>query len=143
MEKVKKHLKHLYFLNEELKVFQAKIEELTRASTTINSPSFDRVGSKTVYRTEAKYIRLIEKLSELKEAYARKLDEYITFYGDVRELIVSLENADMRLIMKYRYIHFMKWEEISDKLKLSNKHVYRLHNQALMILSKGFEVKGK
>jgi len=54
---------------------------------------------------------------------------------EIREKIYQVENPNRRLVLLYRYINFMKWEEIADQMNYSIKQLHRIHNAALTDIS--------
>lgn len=75
-------------------------------------------------------------------AYAAKLDELL---GDLkeqmekriqlrREIVKKIEDMDSeteKAVLRYRYIHMLKWEEIAVKMHYTFRHVVRIHGEAL------------
>ena len=75
-------------------------------------------------------------------AYAAKLDELLIELKDQmdkriqlrREIVKKIEAMDSeteKAILRYRYIHFLKWEEIAVKMSYTFRHVVRMHGRAL------------
>lgn len=58
-----------------------------------------------------------KRLSELKEK--------------VVTILEKLNNLDLMLVIIYRNLSFMKYEDIMSKMHLSRSSVYRLHNEAM------------
>lgn len=75
-------------------------------------------------------------------AYAAKLDELLSDLKDQmdkriqlrREIVKKIEAMDSeteKAVLRYRYIHMLKWEEIAVKMEYSWQHVHRIHGKAL------------
>ena len=75
-------------------------------------------------------------------AYAAKLDELLIELKDQmdkriqlrREIVKKIESMDSeteKAVLRYRYIHMLKWEEIAVKMEYSWQHVHRIHGKAL------------
>lgn len=75
-------------------------------------------------------------------AYAAKLDELLIELKDQmdkriqlrREIVKKIEAMDSeteKSVLRYRYIHMLKWEEIAVKMEYSWQHVHRIHGKAL------------
>ena len=75
-------------------------------------------------------------------AYAAKLDELLIELKDQmdkriqlrREIVKKIEAMDSeteKAVLRYRYIHMLKWEEIAVKMEYSWQHVHRIHGKAL------------
>ena len=75
-------------------------------------------------------------------AYAAKLDELLIELKDQmdkriqlrREIVKKIEDMDSeteKAVLRYRYIHMLKWEEIAVKMHYTFRHVVRIHGEAL------------
>jgi len=45
------------------------------------------------------------------------------------------DTQPQRDVLKFRYMHWMRWEKIALEMKYSEQHVYRLHWQAMRVIS--------
>lgn len=74
--------------------------------------------------------------------YAARVDELesdittarykrIEVYEQVRDHIEAMEDEREKLLLTYRYIRGMKWEEIAVKMDLTWRHTLRIHGSAL------------
>ena len=54
----------------------------------------------------------------------------------VWEYMVYLDTPGQRAVIRFRYIEWMRWEKIALAMKYSDKHVYRLHWQAMRVICK-------
>lgn len=75
-------------------------------------------------------------------AYAAKLDELLSDLKDQmdkriqlrREIVKKIEAMDSeteKAVLRYRYIHMLKWEEIAVKMSYTWQHIHRIHGKAL------------
>ena len=53
---------------------------------------------------------------------------------EILKAIETLNNADMRSICIHRYLNCREWPEISARLHISERHVHRLHGEALQLI---------
>ena len=63
---------------------------------------------------------------ELKKDIAAVLEKKKKIYKDL-QILCGLEKE----IMQLRYIGGLSWDEIADKINVSSRHVYRIHDKAL------------
>ena len=49
----------------------------------------------------------------------------------IRTVIDEVANTDERMVLRYRYIHNLTWEQIGDELHADRTTVYRWHNSAI------------
>ena len=75
-------------------------------------------------------------------AYAAKLDELLRELEDQmneriqlrREIVRKIECMDSeteKAVLRYRYIHMLKWEEIAVKMHYGYRNVLKVHGRAL------------
>lgn len=75
-------------------------------------------------------------------AYAAKLDELLIELKDQmdkriqlrREIVKKIEAMDSeteKAVLRYRYIHMLKWEEIAVKMHYGYRNVLKVHGRAL------------
>ncbi len=126
----KEYLHQAYRLDHRI---NSDIEELARLremSVSIASPQLtERV--QTSHSTEAPFVRCIYKIQELEEKINAEVDLYVDLKSEIRGVIEKVENTDEQMVLRYRYIHNMTWEQIGDELHADRTTVYRWHNTAL------------
>ena len=81
--------------------------------------------------TEAPFIRRLEKVWELQDKINREIDRFIDLKAQMRDVIATVSDADEQMVLRYRYIHNMTWEQIGDELHADRTTVFRWHNAAL------------
>ena len=74
--------------------------------------------------------RLALKHVELLERYREKLVELRTAQLRIEKAIEPL-SPDERMLMRYRYIDGLTWEEVAVKMGYSWRQVHRIHAKAL------------
>lgn len=71
------------------------------------------------------------RLDSLEIKLEKEKCDRIYSYEAVEKAIDSLENAQERDVLFYRYIKGMSWWEIAEKMKYSERQVHRFHGGAL------------
>ena len=59
------------------------------------------------------------------------IDRLVDLKEQIRTVIDRVENPDEQMVLRYRYIHNMTWEQIGDELKADESTVRRWHRRAL------------
>ena len=125
----KEYLHQAYRLDHKI---SSDIEELARLremSVSISSPKLgERV--QTSRATEAPFVRCILKIRELEEKINTEVDLYVDLKSEIRSIIEKVENTDEQMVLRYRYIHNMTWEQIGDELHADSSTVRRWHGAA-------------
>lgn len=70
---------------------------------------------------------------ELQERYRAKLDELAAEQLEIEKAIEPLD-AVFRMLLRYRYIDGLKWEEVCIKMNYSWRQTHYLHGRALQQL---------
>jgi len=74
--------------------------------------------------------RYIEQLEELSDLYEDKKADFVETQIAIERAISSLP-PELRLLMRYRYVDGLKWEEVNEKMHISHMTSVRMHKMAL------------
>lgn len=75
--------------------------------------------------------RPMDKVLEIDEGINREIDTLQTIRQEIREALNQLEDESLKLLMEYRYIDGMTWEQVAVKMHYSYMQICRLHGKAL------------
>ena len=75
--------------------------------------------------------RPMDKVLEIDEEINREIDELQTVRQEIRAALNQLEDESLKLLMEYRYIDGLTWEQIAVKMNYCWRQVCRKHGQAL------------
>lgn len=75
--------------------------------------------------------RPMDKVLEIDVEINREIDEMQIARKEIRETLNQLEDESLKLLMEYRYIDGMTWEQIAEKMDYSRQWVTSLHGMAL------------
>ena len=75
--------------------------------------------------------RPMDKVMEIEAQITREIDQLHTIRQEIKEALDQLEDENLRLLMEYRYIDGMTWEQIAEKMDYSRQWVTSLHGRAL------------
>lgn len=114
-----KSLNSLYWLKKERKQIENQIKELTVLSAVAMSgmPSSGRVSSPVE--------RFNERLEQLREKLQRKCDEILAETERIEAVIENIEDADVRVIARERFINNKGFQAIGDKLYIDRTTAYK------------------
>ena len=125
----KEFLQQAYYAQQEVDMKLEQIERLqslaTRTTTVFkNTPSGSACADSKI---ETAVIRIQEQINRL----ATELAELLNVTEKVSAAIAQVKNPVEKKILKYRYLCFFSWKQISLLMKTSLRQIYRLHSQAL------------
>ena len=135
-DEVKAYLWQAYKLDKRLQREQMKLEKL-RSAIEYHSPAFDGMGGHgsgdKLSEAVASIVERSQRVDELAALYAKK-------YAEIERSIRSVGDDVLEEVLELRYLQYMKWEEITDKMGYKDtRWVQRLHGRALKNLSQTIE----
>lgn len=75
--------------------------------------------------------RPMDKVLEIDAEINREIDELQTVRQEIRAALNQLEGENLKLLMEYRYIDGLTWEQIAVKMHYGFQWVCKLHGRAL------------
>lgn len=125
----KEFLQQVYLAHHEIELCLEEISKLqslaTRTTTVIKG--VPNGGQTVVSKIENSITQMDTKAADL----AEKIKILVEVMDKVWAAISQVENSNERIILKYRYLCFFSWQQISFLMKISLRQIYRLHNDAL------------
>ena len=76
----------------------------------------------------------VEKLLEEDQRLAEKIAEYLTAKKEIEAEIETVEDEQLRCLLRYRYIDHLTIEQIADEMGYSYRNICYLHKKALQLL---------
>lgn len=67
------------------------------------------------------------RIEELEDSIYNEMEQYVSMLKKIRDVINKIEDIDEMLVLKYRYILHYSFRRISNKMKLSNRQLGRIH----------------
>ncbi len=132
----KEYLKQARHLDQLIRCDQKSLEELNHLSTSI--PALDYSKEKVASSgnsPHANYTFLLEKKLELEGRIKGSMAESMRLKLEIRDKLENIFPIEQRLILDYRYLQQLKWEEIGVKMGISKRTANRLHGLALKKIS--------
>lgn len=127
----KQYLRQAYRLNELINTDLAELEQLKALSKSVSSPNLSGMPSSGTKNTEPAFVRAIEKIIDLEKVIDAEIDRFVDLKREIRNVINQVPDNNQKLVLKLRYIQFLKWESVAIEMDLSLKQVHRIHNEAL------------
>lgn len=109
----------LYFIKLEIEEIKDEIKSITEISSAeITGMPHGATISNPTEQNFLKKEKLIEKLE-------KKVNQYIDELIRIEGIIDNIENEEVRLIARLRFIQNLKWDEISRKVNFDRSVCYR------------------
>ena len=76
--------------------------------------------------------KLIQKLKKEKQKIQIAINNDIYTRIDILRVIEKVKDSALRLVLEYKYICGLSFEEIAQRLNYTNRHIARIHSKALV-----------
>ena len=106
------------------------ITRLREMACGISSPSWEE-KVQTSRNTDAPFVRCLEKIMDLEKVVNSKIDTLVDLKRQIRTTVDTVANVNERMVLRYRYIHNMTWEQIGGELNADESTIRRWHKAAL------------
>ena len=127
---LKEYLYQLFTLDQQIQSHRQELYTLRSLSKDLISMPYEHL-SPTNRPADEKTIDVLSKILSLEKQILQEIDQRITLQTDIHTAIERVSDGKERLLLRYRYIDFLKWEEIADKMNFSLRNIHRLHSRAL------------
>ena len=127
----KAYLRQAYRINQLIQSNQKELEELHELSISISGIDTSKDTVQTSPSGDASYTKIIEKIDELERIIKNDIDKLLNLKLDIKKTIDSVSDSEERLLLQERYLNFMEWDDISESMYVSTRHIHRIHGRAL------------
>ena len=126
----KEYLRQAYRLDQKI---NSDIEEVARLREMAGNISSPVLGDKvqTSRNRDGLFVRNMEKILLLEEKINREIDALVDLKSQMRGVIAAVQDTDERMVLRYRYIHNLTWEQIGNELNADKSTIRRWHGSAL------------
>lgn len=131
LEKKKKLLSKYYWLTKQKEDLELKLERITIKLNSIKSSTISDSPKGTVGQD---IIDLIAQQEKYKDLIVRKIIKIENAKMKIESSIDTLEDSRLQLIIQHIYLENNTYKEVADILKVSERHVRRLHDIAIRLI---------
>lgn len=113
-----KELSRYFYLKKEVEDLENRIEEFGNG---VRSMQIKDVQVSSSHKNKSIQETKIELVARLTEKRISALEQYLA----IERYIEDVDDAEIRSIMRYRYLDLMKWEDIGEKMFQDRTSVYK------------------
>jgi len=128
----KQYLRQAYRLNELINSDLEELAQLRSLSESVPSPNLSGMPSSGTRNTEPAFARYIDKIVDLEKIINDEIDRFVDLKKEIRCVINNVVDPNEKLVLRLRYIEFLKWEAVASSMDLSLKQIHRIHASALI-----------
>ena len=111
-------LEDLRYLNSEIRAVQQEIEGMYN---TYRSPAFERIGSSPQLAGDPTS-EAVQKIMALQQKYNRMLNDMADRRDLVNAWLVSLDNGEIKSIIRWHYLNGKSWKQTSGLVYGANSY---------------------
>lgn len=127
----KEYLKQHRLLNRIIELDLEELKRIRELSVSVSSIAFDRDYVQTTQNTRAPFEKWLDKINVLEIKIANEVNLFMDLKLQILETIELLESIDEKLVLNYRYVKGLEWDEICSQLFASERTIFRWHGNAL------------
>ena len=127
---IKEFLNRAYRMREFIAIREEQLAELRTVSERITPQSYARIGNR-MNNNDSILERTLCKIIDLEAEITADIGSMIDAMQQIRSAIAAVEDKNYRLLLEMRYLNFKNWEDISEELCYSERHIYRIHEEAV------------
>lgn len=117
------YLKDYYRTKLSIKCIEDDLKELYEISNSIKNIEYDKVKN------------IVVQIIDLENKKIAETDKLLKKRKEIEEKIKSVQDENCRLLLKYRYIMNLTWEEVAEKMYFCYQYVFILHKKALEMIN--------
>lgn len=100
-------------------------------ASSLSSTVFDQERVSTSRNTNAPFVSSMDKAMDMEQMIQQQYGELAELKTEVTATIYLLEDPLMQLVLLYRYVQIMCWNDVIEALALPRCKVFRLHKAAI------------
>ena len=126
----KEYLQQAYRLTARIKSDLQELDDLRSMTSGLRSPGFERNYNPN-RPTEAPFVKGLERVWTMEERINEEINRLISLREEIRDVIDEVTDYDQKMLLRYRYINHLPWEEIGGKMFYGERWLFILHGRAL------------
>lgn len=125
----KEFLEQAFIAHQEI---EARLEEITRLqSLATRTTSTLKSTPSSSGAAKSKIEEAVAEMQEKENRLADEVAELMEITDKVSNAVGKIKNPVEKRILKYRYVSFFSWKQISLLMKMGKSNLFRLHADAL------------
>ncbi|MDD3663159.1 MAG: hypothetical protein PHT84_04810 [Candidatus Pacebacteria bacterium] len=128
----KEYLSRYHNIKRRIELLQAEVDEYIRLANSIPGINFDQIRVDGTKSLEAPFERWIRKALENELWIADMKIKLPIIKGEIISVIDKIEDEQYRIVMIYRYIEWLSWADIAEKMFYSVATIRRWHDKSLL-----------
>lgn len=128
---VKKYLSRYHNMKLKLEKLEYLHEDYIRMSHSIPGVQFDQIRVSGTKSLKAPFEKWIHKAMEVRYEIEQIKKNLQNVKNEILSDICELDNPDYQRVLMYRYVDWLSWREIADKMFYSSASIRRMHDKSI------------
>lgn len=127
----KEYLMQAYRLDNRIKLDTEEYRTIREMAQGLSAVHYDSNTTQSNTPSDASFVKALNQLWELEQKINEELCMLSALRVQIRDVIDTVKNPNERLVLSYRYMQEMKWEQIAQEMSADAKTIRRWHGDAL------------
>lgn len=127
----KEYLMQAYRLDNRIKLDTEEYRTIREMAQGLSAVHYDSNTTQSNTPSDASFVKALNQLWELEQKINEELCMLSALKVQIRDVIDTVKNPNERLVLSYRYMQEMKWEQIAQEMSADAKTIRRWHGDAL------------
>jgi len=129
--KVEEYLKQGHSLDMRIQYNLKKMAEMRLAASDISAPVLSADKVQTSRCGDAPFVKALERIEDLEDRVRKEVDLLVSLKDQIDSVIQQVDNEKYQMLLNYRYIDNMTWDEVSMQLGIGTATAKRWKNKAI------------
>ena len=122
---VETYLKQGRLLDQRINYHLRKLSELRQTAYTISLPQISGNKVQNSHTGEAPFEKALERIEAMEERINQEIDLLVALKEQIEGVIRQLDSEEYQMVLIYRFLEGMQWEEIGDLLHIDRTTAIR------------------
>ena len=133
--KTKKYLQQIYRIDSNIRALLGQVQFIDEQAGYVPTVDYTKVKVSSSYSGKAYFENRVIKSVDFQKRIEDEFNAFCAVKMKVHECLNCMQGLKQRLVLTFRYIHFMLWEDIAKEMGCEERQVFRLHKEGLAELS--------
>ena len=129
--RVETYLSQGRMLNQRINYQLKKLGELKSAACSLPAVTIRKDKIQTSTDGDAPFVKALIRVEEMEEKINKEIDRLADLKEEIMGVIGQVDSEELQMILIYRYLEGLTWEEIGDLIYADRSTVKRWHRKAI------------
>ncbi len=134
--KAKHYLQQIYRMDSNIRTLLGQAKLIDEQAQSVPTVDYSKVKVSASHSGTAHFENHVIKSVDLRKRIENEFESFCTLKAEVHECLNRMQGLKQRLVLTFRYIHFMRWEDIVKEMNCEERQVFRFHKEGLTELSR-------